>query len=140
MSLSWVRADAEGIERDALAPDLPMTALSRRPRRRLLATTSCLLLAAACGTTMPASPTTRGALSATAPSPGAITPPDATTTTSATDAGWAPVSTLATGVAVDGRSVTTGDGARVTMIRFRAGRVRFALHAGSQEPPTHGVT
>jgi hypothetical protein len=25
------------------------------------------------------------------------------------------------------------------MIRFRAGRVRFALHAGSQEPPTHGV-
>jgi hypothetical protein len=43
-------------------------------------------------------------------------------------------------VAIDGRTVTTGDGARVTMIRFRAGQVRFALHAGSQEPPTHGVT
>jgi hypothetical protein len=46
---------------------------------------------------------------------------------------------LATGVAIDGRTVTTGDGARVTMIRFRQGLVRFALHAGSQEPPTHGV-
>jgi hypothetical protein len=42
-------------------------------------------------------------------------------------------------VAIDGRTVTTGDGARVTMIRFLAGKVRFALHAGSQEPPTHGV-
>jgi hypothetical protein len=42
-------------------------------------------------------------------------------------------------VAIDDRSVTTAGGAHVTLIRFRAGQVRFALHAGSQEPPTHGI-
>jgi len=49
------------------------------------------------------------------------------------------VSTVTTGVAVDVRSITTSDGARVTIIRFRAGQVRFALHVGTQDPPTGGL-
>ncbi len=114
-----------------------MTVSMRSPCRSLLAPISCVLLAA-CGA-MSASPTTPSAVSGTVPSPGSISVPNVTTTTSAAESAWAPLSTLATGVAMDGRTVTTGDGARVTMIRFRAGKVRFALHAGSQEPPTHGV-
>ena len=54
-------------------------------------------------------------------------------------AGGTPVSTLATGVAIDEQAMTTPGGASVTLIRFRAGQVRFALHVGSQDPPTAGV-
>jgi hypothetical protein len=76
----------------------------------------------------------------TASSPPRADPrPQATTTTAAPQPGWTPLSTVATGVAVDQRSITTSDGARITMIRFRAGQVRFALHAGTEDPPTGGL-
>jgi hypothetical protein len=114
-----------------------MTALLRTPRRYHLVTISCLVLASACGA-LSASPTTRTAASASARSPGATASPLTAPVVSA-QPGWSPLSTLASGVAIDGRTVTTAGGARVTMVRFRAGQVRFALHAGSQEPPTHGV-
>lgn len=48
--------------------------------------------------------------------------------------GWTPVSTTATGVAVDTRLVALADGLSVLIFRFRAGQVSFALHAGSQDP------
>jgi hypothetical protein len=65
------------------------------------------------------------------------------TTTPATvpaQPGWSPVSTVATGVAVDERTVTTARGAAVTLIRFRAGQITFALHPGSQDPPNAAVS
>lgn len=62
-----------------------------------------------------------------------------TVTTVLPEPGWTPISTLATGVAIDERATTTPDGARVTLVRLRAGALRFSLHAGSQDPPTHGV-
>ena len=62
-----------------------------------------------------------------------------TTTTVPAQPGWAPLSTSATGMAIDEQAMTTPGGASVTLIRFRAGQVVFALHAGSQDPPTAGV-
>lgn len=67
-------------------------------------------------------------------------PTTTTTTTVPAQPGWTPLSTLATGVAIDEQAMTTLGGASVTLIRFRAGQVVFALHAGSQDPPTAGVT
>lgn len=64
----------------------------------------------------------------------------AMTTTVPAEPGWTPLSMLATGVAIDEQAVTTPGGARVILVRFRAGQVRFALHGGSLEPPTGGVT
>ena len=62
-----------------------------------------------------------------------------TTTTVPAQPGWTPVSTLATGVAIDEQTITIPGGASVMLIRFRAGQVVFALHTGSQDPPTAGV-
>ncbi len=50
------------------------------------------------------------------------------------------MSTGTDGVAVDERTVAFTDGGRVTVVRFRVGRTRFALHVGSQDPPTFGTT
>lgn len=66
--------------------------------------------------------------------------PTTTTTTVPAQPGWTPLSTLATGVAIDERAMATPGGASVTLIRFRVGQVIFALHAGSQDPPTAGIT
>lgn len=44
------------------------------------------------------------------------------------------------GVAIDERTVALADGRRVTVARFRVGFTRFALHVGSQDPPTLGAT
>jgi hypothetical protein len=112
---------------------------SRQCRRHLLAA-CCFLLVAACGA-VSASPTTKtpGSGSTVPTSSAESSPLVTTTTTSPVEQGWTPVSSLATGVAIDDRTVTTVNGAHMTIIRFRAGQVRFALHAGSQEPPTHGI-
>ena len=45
-----------------------------------------------------------------------------------------------TGVAIDERTVVFADGARVDVARFRSGQARFALHVGTQDPPTFGAT
>ena len=49
------------------------------------------------------------------------------------------MSTVGTGVAIDERTVVAVDGARISLIRFRAGQVDFSLHTGSQEPPATGA-
>ena len=47
---------------------------------------------------------------------------------------------VATGVAVDERRLAMADGAWVTVVRFRAGQVRYLLHVGSQDPPVNDVS
>ncbi len=54
--------------------------------------------------------------------------------------GWTPVSYGILGIAVDQETVTNADGRRITVARFRAGQVRFALHTGSQDPPVGQAT
>ncbi len=58
------------------------------------------------------------------------------TTTTTEQPGWAPVSSAFGIVLVDEQSVTEPDGHAVTVVRFRSGRTRFALHVGSSDPPT----
>jgi len=72
----------------------------------------------------------------TAPSTSTTTPP---TTTTTEQPGWTPVSSGTKGIAVDEMTVTAADGSHVTVARFRAGRTLFALHVGSQDPPTNGI-
>ena len=70
--------------------------------------------------------------------PTSTIPPTTTTTTE--QAGWAPVSRVDGAITVDTQAVTEPDGHIVTIFRFRAGRTRFALHAGSLDPPiTAGI-
>jgi hypothetical protein len=76
--------------------------------------------------------------STTAARPGttvARTVPTSTTTTTFEQPGWTPVSVYRGSVVADRRTVTGSDGNTVTIYRFRVGRVRFALHAGSMDPP-----
>jgi hypothetical protein len=58
-----------------------------------------------------------------------------TTTSTTEQPGWTPVSLVDGAIAVDTQAVTEADGHVVTIFRFRAGRTRFALHAGSMDPP-----
>jgi hypothetical protein len=46
------------------------------------------------------------------------------------------VTTGRNGVITDQRNVAVPNGPVVTVVRFRAGQVRFNLHIGSQDPPT----
>ena len=75
-------------------------------------------------------------ISSTNPSPTPTTAPTTTTTTVPVEAGWIPVTTGPNGVITDQRNVTLPDGRQITVVRFRAGQVRFNLHIGSQDPPT----
>jgi hypothetical protein len=62
-------------------------------------------------------------------------PPTTTTTTVPIEPGWTPIATGPNGVITDQRNVTVPDGSQITVVRFRAGQVRFNLHDGSQDPP-----
>lgn len=107
---------------------------------RVRAAFTVLLAIALAGCT--ASPTPGDAKSEATPVSSSLpvaAPRPSTTTTVPAQPGWTPVSTLATGVAIDERAMTTPGGALVTLIRFRAGQVVFALHSGSQDPPTGGI-
>jgi len=53
--------------------------------------------------------------------------------------GWVPVSYGKTGIAIDAQSRVLADGSHLIVVRFRAGQTRFALHVGSQDPPTAGA-
>jgi hypothetical protein len=59
-----------------------------------------------------------------------------TTTTTTEQPGWAVVGNDAFGFAVDQQTFTGPSGGAVTVIRFRAGRVHYALHVGSEDPPS----
>jgi hypothetical protein len=74
----------------------------------------------------------------TPPSTSTSSAPAATSTTrppSAEQAGWTAVTRDHGEIVADRRSVTLADGNLVTIYRFRAGHVRFALHAGASDPP-----
>jgi len=76
-------------------------------------------------------------------SPSTTTTAPSTTTTVPTttteEPGWSVVSTEKVGVAVDEHTFTGPGGGVVTVVRFRAGLVRYALHVGSQDPPSTSV-
>ena len=68
------------------------------------------------------------------------TAPLVTTTTVAPEQpGWFPLSYRRTGIALDAQNHVLADGSHVIVVRFRAGQTKFALHVGSQDPPTGGV-
>ncbi|MBO0713727.1 MAG: hypothetical protein J2P59_03140 [Acidimicrobiales bacterium] len=71
-----------------------------------------------------------------APTTTTTTVPPTTTTTVAEQPGWTIVSRTGPGIAVDERNFGYGDGAQVVVARFFAGRTRFDLHVGSEDPPT----
>jgi len=83
-----------------------------------------------------AQPPGQSSSSSTASSTTMTSPP----TTTTEEPGWTIVSTEHIGVAVDERTFTGPQGGVVTVIRFRAGRVRYALHVGSQDPPAGSAT
>jgi hypothetical protein len=86
-------------------------------------------------------PGTKGATTTTTTTSTTTLPPTTTTTvpptttTTTEQPGWAVVSTGPLGVLVDRTTVTGPYGGAVTIVRMRAGRVRFDLHVGSQDPP-----
>jgi hypothetical protein len=74
----------------------------------------------------------------TAPTSATSSLPSTTSTTRPLEAeqpGWTAVTRDHEAIVVDRRSFTLGDGHLVTIYRFRAGHVRFALHAGASDPP-----
>ena len=76
-------------------------------------------------------PAQRRAATSTTTSPTTTVPP---TTTTTEQPGWAPVSREVVGIAIDQRTITGPLGGTVTVIRFRAGDVRFDLHVGATDP------
>ena len=64
----------------------------------------------------------------------------APTTTTTEQPGWTVVSQLTSGIAVDSQSSPQSDGDSVTVLRFHAGLVHYALHVGSRDPPTGGAS
>jgi hypothetical protein len=136
-----VGGDTDHIETSSRSAH-PLAALDMFPRKRWILPVAVLfgLLVAACAAASPSSQKADPVTSrSTVPTPSAASPQPVTTTTAPDQPAWTPLSTVKTGVAIDRRTVVTSDGARVTLIRFHAGQVRFDLHAGSREPPTGGV-
>jgi hypothetical protein len=122
------------------------TSLGRRPGRVraisiALALGTAGLALAACSSRTVAAPR-----NGTTTAPKATHPASSTTTTSAPTTttteqpGWTVVSRLASGIAVDSQSSQQPDGDVVTVLRFHAGLVHYALHVGSVDPPTGGAT
>jgi hypothetical protein len=68
-----------------------------------------------------------------------MTIPWASATTTTEQPGWTVVSRLLLGIAVDSHSSRQSDGDSVTVLRFHAGLVHYALHAGWSDPPTGGT-
>jgi len=70
----------------------------------------------------------------TQPAPSPTTPP-AAPTPAAEQPGWTVVSRLGVGIAVDSRRSHLPGGDVVTVLRFHAGLVHYALHVGWADPP-----
>jgi hypothetical protein len=79
-------------------------------------------------TTAPSTPTTTGRSTTTTTAP---------TTTTTEQPGWTVVSQLPSGIAVDSQTSPQSDGDSVTVLRFHAGLVHYALHVGSTDPPAN---
>jgi hypothetical protein len=63
----------------------------------------------------------------------------APSTTITEQPGWTVVSRLPSGIAVDSHSSPQSDGDSVSVLRFHAGLVHYALHVGSLDPPAGGA-
>lgn len=70
---------------------------------------------------------------------GQTTTSSAPNTTTTEQPGWTVVSRLHSGIAVDSRSFQQPDGDSVTVLRFHASLVHYALHVGSIDPPAGGA-
>jgi hypothetical protein len=102
-----------------------------RPRAR---TGQALVVLAACGALAwyaASSPSTARSTTTTTSSSSVTS----TTRPPAEQLGWTAVTRNHGVIVVDRRSFTLADGNLVTVFRFRAGEVRFDLHAGSSDPP-----
>jgi hypothetical protein len=82
---------------------------------------------------------------ATRPSTTATTLPTTTTvapttTTTTEQPGWIQVATVDGDIAVDQQPFTEPDGHLITVVRFRAPHVSYALHVGSADPPRGQAT
>jgi len=132
---------------------LSATLRGRRPARHH-ATSSVLavgvagLALAACSSSSPATAphvaTTaprpaHPAPSTTPPSGPGTTTPSAPATMTTEQPGWTVVSRLPSGIAVDSHRSRRPDGDSVTVLRFHAGLVHYALHVGSRDPPAGGA-
>jgi hypothetical protein len=91
------------------------------------------LALAACSSAAPA--TALHNVAKTGPSPAHPAP----TPTITEQPGWTVVSRLYSGIAVDSHNSRQSDGDSVTVLRFHAGLVHYALHVGSLDPPTGGA-
>jgi len=78
------------------------------------------------------------ATSTTLPAPTTTVAPTTTTTTE--QPGWIQVSSVGGAIAVDQQPFTEPDGHLVTVVRFRAPQVTYALHVGSTDPPRGQAT
>jgi hypothetical protein len=65
--------------------------------------------------------------------------PSAPATTATEQPGWTVAGQLPSGIAVDSHSSRQSDGDSVTVLRFHAGLVHYALHIGSRDPPAGGA-
>jgi hypothetical protein len=115
-----------------------MTGRTHRPRFAPAASLAGVLVVwtvvAGCSASSPGAASTRQGPRTTVPRTTTTTVPPTTTTTD--QPGWAPVSSAFGILLADEQSVTEPDGHVVTVVRFRSGRTRFALHVGSSDPPT----
>ena len=82
---------------------------------------------------------THTAPSTTSASQRSTVTPSPTATTTPEQPGWTVVSRLPSGIAVDSHSSRRSNGDLVTVLRFHAGLVHYALHVGSIDPPTGGA-
>ena len=126
----------------------------RRPARRraisiVLAPGVAGLALAACSSSSPVAAPHNVATTAPRPAhpaPGttttsgrSTTTPSAPATTATEQPGWTVVSRLPSGIAVDSHRSHQSDGDSVTVLRFRARLVHYALHVGWIDPPTGGA-
>jgi hypothetical protein len=125
----------------------------RRARHRAISTVLAAgvagLALAACSSSSPAAAPRTVATTAPRPvypAPGATATsgpstatPSAAATASTEQPGWTVVSRLGSGIAVDSHRSHRSDGDSVTVLRFHAGLVHYALHVGSRDPPTGGA-
>jgi hypothetical protein len=122
--------------------DLSARLRGRCPARRraismVLAGGVAGLALAACSSSLPAAAPSNTATTAPSPAhtPASITTPAAAATPAAEQPGWAVVSRLGLGIAVDSHRSHLPDGDVVTVLRFHAGLVHYALHVGWVDPP-----
>jgi hypothetical protein len=105
------------------------------------------LALAACSSSSPVTePRSAATTTLTHPAPGTTASGRSTVTASAPatvtaeQPGWIVVSRLPAGIAVDSHRSRQANGDVVTVLRFRAGLVHYAMHVGTRDPPTGGVS